>query len=84
MDPTNQVGAAGIGIVRHSQQRWAESSEWITRSRTSDPSVLLDLCDDYLKIGRRDDAELAAELIRSFDGGNKTVQEALEKLMSGQ
>lgn len=81
MDPENQLGLAGMGAIRHAQQRWAESASWIERSRTRDPAVLLDLCDDYLKLNRRKDAELVAELVRSFGAGDKAVQAALEKLL---
>ncbi len=81
MDPENQNGMAGIGAVRHSQQRWAESAMWITQSNTTDPAVLLDLCDDYLKLGQKDDAELTAELVKSLGAGNTPILEALEKLL---
>lgn len=81
IDPANQLGLAGEGVIRHAQQRWAESADWIERSRTREPAALLDLCDDYLKLGRREDAELAAELVRSFGAGDEAVQSALEKLL---
>jgi len=81
MDSQNQLGAAGMGRVRHTQQQWAESAAWIERSKTRDPATLLDLCDDYLKLGRKDDAEIAAALVRSFGAGDMVVQSALEKLL---
>ena len=83
MDPGNQLGLAGIGAIRHAQHRWAESAGWIERSRTREPAALLDLCDDYLKLDRRKDAELVAELVRSFGAGDKAVETALEKLFRG-
>jgi hypothetical protein len=43
----------------------------------------LDICDDYLKLDRREDAELVAELVRSFGTGGKDVEAALEKLLRG-
>lgn len=82
IDPENRIGMAGIGAVGHAQQRWSDSAEWIERSRTRDPATLLDLCDDYLKLGRRKDAELTAELVRSFGAGDKTIQSALDKLLA--
>jgi tetratricopeptide (TPR) repeat protein len=84
MDSGNQLGLAGIGAIRHAQHRWAESAGWIERSRTREPAALLDLCDDYLKLDRRKDAELVAELVRSFGAGDKAVETALEKLLSGE
>lgn len=82
IDPNNRMGMAGVGAIRHAQKQWAESAEWIERSRTRDPATLLDLCDDYLRLGRRKDADLAAELVRSFGAGDKTIISALDKLLS--
>lgn len=81
MNPENQLGLVGMGAIRHAQRRWAESATWIERSRTREPAALLDLCDDYLKLDRRKDAELVAELVRSFGAGDKAVETALEKLL---
>jgi tetratricopeptide (TPR) repeat protein len=81
MDPENQLGLAGMGAIRHAQHRWAESARWLERSRSREPAALLDLCDDYLKLGRRKDAELVAELVRSFGAGDRAVETALEKLL---
>ena len=81
-DPNNRMGMAGVGVVQHAQRHWAESAESIARSRTRDPAILLDLCDDYLRLGRKKDAELAAELVRSFGAGDKTILSALDKLLS--
>lgn len=81
-DPNNRMGMAGVGVVQHAQRHWAESAESIERSRTRDPAILLDLCDDYLRLGRKKDAELAAELVRSFGAGDKTILSALDKLLS--
>lgn len=82
IDPDNRMGMAGMGAIQHVQQHWAKSAEWIERSRTSDPAILLDLCDDYLRLGRRKDAELAAELVRSFGVGDKTTIRRLDELLS--
>jgi len=43
----------------------------------------LDLCDDYLKLDRREDEEFEAESVRSFGTGDKDVETALEKLLRG-
>ena len=82
IDPRNQLGLAGKGAIRHDQHEWAESAEWIERSRTREPAALLDLCDDYLKLGRWEDAELAAELVRSFGAGDEAMQSTLETLLA--
>jgi hypothetical protein len=56
-----------------------QSAEWIERSKTRDPARLLELCDDYLRLGRPD-AELAAALVRTFGAGDKETDAALKKL----
>jgi tetratricopeptide (TPR) repeat protein len=83
-NPQSQLGLAGMGAIRHAQHRWAESAGWIEHSKTREPAALLDLCDDYLQLNRRKDAELVAELVRSFGAGDKAVETALEKLFHNE
>jgi hypothetical protein len=42
---------------------------------------MLDLCDDYLKLGQKDDAALAAELVKSLGADNTPILEALANLL---
>lgn len=82
IDPDSRMGMAGMGAILHSERQWAKSAEWIERSNTRDPATLLDLCDDYLQLGDQKDAKFAAELVRSFGVGDKTIISALDNLLS--
>ncbi|MDR3738898.1 MAG: tetratricopeptide repeat protein [Terracidiphilus sp.] len=80
-DPNSQTAIAELGEVRYHQQRWAESAEQISMSRTMTPELLYMLCDADFHLGRIQDANLTAQLTAIYGRNNKPLMQELIGLL---
>ncbi len=81
IDPADELALAGLGELRYRQGRWDEAIEQLKASRTREPRDLLLLCDAYLRSGQREQALLAAELVRMFSSSDAKILSSLEHLL---
>jgi tetratricopeptide (TPR) repeat protein len=80
LDADNPLALIGMGALRYQQQRWADTIEYLEKSRTADPDTLFLLCDAYYRVGKLDEAQLTAEVIRAFGANRKPLLDRLESL----
>jgi uncharacterized protein HemY len=80
IDSTNPLALAALGALRNEQQRWAESVDLLERSRTSDPAMLLALCEGYYRLKDQERARLTGELVRVFAWNRPDLLHALDEL----
>lgn len=84
LDPSDPLALIGMGTLRYQQGKWADAIEYLDKSRTADPGVLLMLCDAYFKAGRSKDGALAAEMVRAFGSNQRELMAALDGLLESQ
>ncbi len=81
-DPQNPLALATLGEIRFAQGRWPEAAASIEASRTRHPRALLKLCETYFRLGRKADAEVAANLVRTLAGGDPEMLARVDELLS--
>lgn len=81
LDSSETLALIGLGSIRYQQQRWPEAVHYLEKSRTADPGALLMLCDSYFRVGRNDDALLAAEVIQAFAANKPAIIDEVQKLL---
>ena len=84
LDPSAPLALIGMGTLRYQQAKWTDAIEYLDQSRTADPGVLFMLCDAYFKVGRTNDGEVAAEMVRAFGSARKDLMSALDRLLRSQ
>lgn len=72
---------AELGEVRYRQQRWEEAADLLSNSRTGNPLLLYMLCDSFFHLGKKQDAELTAEVVASRARGEPETMRALIDLL---
>ncbi|MBZ5687442.1 MAG: tetratricopeptide repeat protein [Acidobacteriia bacterium] len=72
----------GMGSIQYQKQHWAAAADYLEKSRTADPGALLMLCDAYFRIGRDNDALLAADAIRILAVDRKSLIDELDRLLT--
>ena len=77
MSPKNQIALVGMGELQYARGQWAEAARYFDESRTQEVSALLSMCDAYARVGNRDKAHEATELVRAFAHGDIRSLEAL-------
>ena len=80
-DPSYQMAIAELGEVRYHQQRWAEASEQLAKSKTMTPELLYMLCDSYFHLGKVKDARLNAEAMAAYARNKPNVMKGLIELL---
>ena len=80
-DPSYQMAIAELGEVRYHQQRWAEASEQLAKSKTMTPELLYMLCDSYFHLGKVKDARLNAEAMAAYARNKPSVMQGLIELL---
>ena len=81
LDSSETLALIGMGTIRYQQQRWPEAIQYLEKSRTADPGALLMLCDAYFRLGRSDDALLAAEVTRALAADKPAITDKLQQLV---
>jgi tetratricopeptide (TPR) repeat protein len=81
LNSAETLALIGLGSLRYQQSRWAQSAEYLEKSRTADPNTLLMLCDAYFRIGKMDEARLTSRVIRALASDNKPLLARLDELM---
>jgi tetratricopeptide (TPR) repeat protein len=82
--PMEQLALAGIGQLRHRQEKWSESAEYLEKCGTKDPLLLLMLCDSYFRLGKTNQARLMAEAAASFSQFDDGVLDSLLTLLESR
>jgi tetratricopeptide (TPR) repeat protein len=82
LDPAEELALVGMGSLEYQQQRWTHAIEYLEKSRTADPGVLYMLCDAYFRVGKIAQAMLTAEVIRALGSEQKTLIDAVDKLVA--
>jgi tetratricopeptide (TPR) repeat protein len=83
LDAANPLALIGMGGIRYRQQRWQDAIEYLERSRTAAPDSLFMLCNAYLRVGKREDALLTAEVIRALGADQQTLLDSVDQLLKG-
>jgi tetratricopeptide (TPR) repeat protein len=82
--PTEQLALAGMGQIKHRQEKWSESAEYLEKCGTTDPLILLMLCDCYFHLGKTTQARLMAEATASFAQSGDGVLDSLLTLLESR
>jgi tetratricopeptide (TPR) repeat protein len=82
LDGLNQTALSGLGELRYRQRRWTEAVRYFEDSKVSEPDLMVDLCDAYLQLGDREDARIAAELVRILAPQNQRILAEIEQLLA--
>jgi tetratricopeptide (TPR) repeat protein len=81
-EPNYQMAIAELGAVRYQQGRWQDAVDQISRSKTTEPSLLYVLCDAYFHLGKVKDADLTAELLSAYAKSDPEVMRGVIDLLN--
>lgn len=81
LDPTNELALIGLARMKYKQQQWQDVIAYLERSHTANAGALYLLCDSYFRVGRINDAGVAAEAIRSLAPNDKRLLNDLDQLV---
>jgi tetratricopeptide (TPR) repeat protein len=76
-DPNAQTSMAELGEVWYHQGKWAEAAEQIEKSHTMTPELLYLMSDAYFRMGKVQEANLAAELVAAYGRQNALLMNEL-------
>jgi tetratricopeptide (TPR) repeat protein len=81
-DPNYLPALGELGEVSYRRRQWGEAADLLSKSRTSEPSLLYMLCDAYFHMGDRGNAILAAETLASYAQPRSEIINALQTLLA--
>jgi protein O-GlcNAc transferase len=81
LDPANELAIIGLAQIRYKQQRWADVIAYLEDSHTDNLGALYMLCDAYYRVGKTNQANAMAEVIRSLAVNNKSLLNDLDQLV---
>lgn len=81
LDPNHPLALGELGEVRYRQGRWGDAAELLTRSKTTLPLLLYQLCDAQFQLGKPQAADLTAEAMAAYSKGQPAMLGALGVLL---
>ena len=82
-DASHAFATAELGEVHYRRQQWQPAVELITRSKTTDPTLLYMLCDAFFHLGKPQQAILIAETLSAYARTQPAIAQPLDKLLRG-
>ncbi len=80
--PNDQSALAELGAVRYHQGRWSDAANLLSKSKTTEPSLLFILCDSYFHLGDVKNADLTAELLVAYSKNQPQVVQGVIDLLN--